>query len=227
MKIPSLTPVHLGTYTFILPRAHRWKRPAVQWSQGDGTSVHDIAIFRWTMLTHHILTCNWVLSDVITKATPNSSDIARTSQGVSIGPVMVMTQTQRGKGGVKVSFRARGSECGREEGWHNSSEEAPGDYHKPSHGDRAWLWSVGVQGMVYYMLCRPDIGLPWCSDGKETSCNAGDLGSIPGLGRSPGGGHGNPLQYSCLENPHGQRSLVGYSPKGHKESGTTEWLSTA
>ena len=39
------------------------------------------------------------------------------------------------------------------------------------------------------------------SDGKEFACNAGDLGSIPGLGRSPGGGHGNPLQYSCLENP--------------------------
>ena len=39
--------------------------------------------------------------------------------------------------------------------------------------------------------------------------NTGDLGSIPGLGRSPGRGHGNPLQYSCLENPQGQRSLVG------------------
>ena len=37
-------------------------------------------------------------------------------------------------------------------------------------------------------------------------------GSIPGLGRSPGGEHGNPFQYSCLENPHGQRSLAGYSP---------------
>ena len=43
-----------------------------------------------------------------------------------------------------------------------------------------------------------------------------------GLGRSPGGGHGNPLQYSCLENPHGQRSLAGYSPWGHKELDTTE-----
>ena len=64
------------------------------------------------------------------------------------------------------------------------------------------------------------------SDGKESACNAGDLGSIPGLGRSPGGKHGNPLQNSCLENPHGQRSLVGYSPWGHKESDTTEWLST-
>ena len=49
-----------------------------------------------------------------------------------------------------------------------------------------------------------------------------DLGSIPELGRSPGGRHGNPLQYSCLENPQGQRSLVGYSPWGHKKSDTTE-----
>ena len=48
------------------------------------------------------------------------------------------------------------------------------------------------------------------------------MGSIPELGRPPGGGHGNPLQYSCLENPHGQRNLMGYSPKGPKESDTTE-----
>ena len=60
------------------------------------------------------------------------------------------------------------------------------------------------------------------SNGKESACNVGDLGLIPGLGRSPGGGHGNPFQYSCLENPHGQRSLVGYSPWGHKELDTTE-----
>ena len=52
------------------------------------------------------------------------------------------------------------------------------------------------------------------------------LRKIPGLGRSPGGGHGNPLQYSCLENPHGQKSLVGYSPSCHKELDTTEQLST-
>ena len=65
------------------------------------------------------------------------------------------------------------------------------------------------------------------SDSKESVCNVGDLGSIPGIGRSPGGGHGNPLQYSCLENPHGQSSLAGYSPWGHKELDTTERLSTA
>ena len=45
------------------------------------------------------------------------------------------------------------------------------------------------------------LGFPGGSDHKDSTCNAGDLGSIPGLGRSPGGGHGNPLQYSCLENP--------------------------
>ena len=60
------------------------------------------------------------------------------------------------------------------------------------------------------------------SDGKESACNSGDLGSNPGLGRSPGGGHGNPLQYSCLENPHGQRGLVGYSPWNHEEWDTTK-----
>ena len=43
-------------------------------------------------------------------------------------------------------------------------------------------------------------------------CSAWDLGSIPGSGRSPGEGNGNPFQYACLENPHGQRILVGYSP---------------
>ena len=61
--------------------------------------------------------------------------------------------------------------------------------------------------------------------GKECPCNVGDLDSIPGFGRSPGGGHGNPLQYSCLENPHGQRSLEGCSPWGREELDTTEQLS--
>ena len=71
------------------------------------------------------------------------------------------------------------------------------------------------------------MGFPGGSVGKESACNAGDLGLIPGLGRSPGGGHGNPLQYSCLESPHGQRSLVGCSPWGRKESDTTERLNTS
>ena len=72
----------------------------------------------------------------------------------------------------------------------------------------------------------PQNDFPGESDGKQSTCNVGDLGSIPGLGKSPEGGHGNPLQYSCLENPHGQRSLASYSPWGHKELDRTKWLST-
>jgi len=45
------------------------------------------------------------------------------------------------------------------------------------------------------------LGLPGGTRGEESSCNAGDVGSIPGSGRCHGRGHGNPLQYSCLENP--------------------------
>ena len=60
------------------------------------------------------------------------------------------------------------------------------------------------------------LGFPGGSAGKESTCNARDLGLTPGLGRSSGGGHGNPLQHSCLENPHGQRSLVGYSSYSHR-----------
>ena len=51
------------------------------------------------------------------------------------------------------------------------------------------------------------------------------LGSIPGSGRSPGEGNGNPLHYSCLKNPKNQRGLAGYSPWSHKELNTTEWHS--
>ena len=65
------------------------------------------------------------------------------------------------------------------------------------------------------------------SAGTESASNAGDPSWIPGSGRSPGGGHGNPLKYSCLENPHGQRSLAGYSPWGHRGLDMTERLSTA
>ena len=110
----------------------------------------------------------------------------------------------------------------------------------------------------------PWSGFPGNSATKESTCNAGDPGSIPGLGRSagerisyplqyswpslvaqlvknlpatqetwipslgwedsPGGGHGNLLQYSCLENPNGKRSLTGYSPWGRKELDMTERL---
>ena len=60
---------------------------------------------------------------------------------------------------------------------------------------------------------------------KNLPADAGDLRGVDSItesGKSPGGGHGNSLQYSCLENPHGQRSLAGYSLQGHKQSDKTE-----
>ena len=67
---------------------------------------------------------------------------------------------------------------------------------------------------------------PGGSDGKESACNVGGLGSIPGLGNFPRGEHGKPLQYSCLENPYGQRSLAGYSPWDGKELDMTVFIFT-
>ena len=61
------------------------------------------------------------------------------------------------------------------------------------------------------------LGFPGGSDCKESSCNEGYLSLLPGLGSSPGEDTGYPFQCSCLENPHGQRSLVGFSPWGRKE----------
>ena len=65
---------------------------------------------------------------------------------------------------------------------------------------------------------------PGGSDGKESACNAGDRGSIPGSGRSPGEGNGNPLQLLLAGESHGGKSLVGYSPQGCKEWDRTELL---
>ena len=103
----------------------------------------------------------------------------------------------------------------------------------------SWWWPVpGIGHSHWYLPLGWGISYTWSKDAlnscmsplvlvvKEPPASAldkRDVGSIPGLGRSPGGGNGNPLQYFCLENPHGQRSLVGYSTWGHKESDTTEY----
>ena len=114
-------------------------------------------------------------------------------------------------------FPTQGSNPGlphcRQALYHLSHQESPtmGKMHSNSHFKNEYLGTSFPDG----------------SDGKESTCNAGDLGLNPGLGRSPGEGHGNPFQYSCLENSHGQRSLVGYSPWGHKELDMTERLSMA
>ena len=87
-----------------------------------------------------------------------------------------------------------------------------------------------VSGQRYFFLVNFLLeysGFPGGSNSQESACNVGDLGSIPGLEGSSGGGHGNLLQYSCLENPHRQRSPVGCRPWGCKESDMTEQPSTA
>ena len=89
------------------------------------------------------------------------------------------------------------------------------------------LWKILVVfGCVYFMKIYQVVwsrdrlpttvflGFPGGSDSKESTYNAGDMNLIPGLGTSSGGRHGNPFQYSCLENLHGQSSLEGYSPWG-------------
>ena len=64
-------------------------------------------------------------------------------------------------------------------------------------------WLRKIPWRKYRLSIPIFLGFPGSSDSKESACSTGDLGSIPGLGRSPGEAHGNPLQYSYLENPHG------------------------
>ena len=70
----------------------------------------------------------------------------------------------------------------------------------------------------------PTWAFPGGSHGKESACNAGDLGSVPGSGTCPGGGYGNSLQYSCLENPMDPGACQTTNCGGHKELDTTEGL---
>ena len=75
-----------------------------------------------------------------------------------------------------------------------------------------------------YPISKHNCLFPGGSEVKVSACNAGDMGSIPGSGRSPGEGNGKPTPVFLPGEFHGWRSLVGYSPRGHKESDTTEWL---
>ena len=70
-------------------------------------------------------------------------------------------------------------------------------------------------------------GLPWWLNSKESACNAGDMTLIPGSGRSPGEGNGNPLQYSCLENPVERGAWWAIVHGVAKESNMTEWLNSS
>ena len=89
------------------------------------------------------------------------------------------------------------------------------------------LWNQHFTEFIYLnfsLLTFSPVGFPRDSDGKESACNAGGLGSIPELWRSPGGGHGNPLQYSCLKNPHGQKGLTGSSESIGSQRVRHDWV---
>ena len=133
-------------------------------------------------------------------------------------------------------------------GWEDPLEKEMATYSSILTWRISWteepggLQFMGLQRVGHDLATKPHHPLQcsWAFPGGSGSKNLpatggtwvqslgwGDLGSIPELGRSPGGGHGNPLQYSGLENPHVQRSLADYSPWGHRELDTTERLSTA
>ena len=75
-------------------------------------------------------------------------------------------------------------------------------------------WRALVHGVTKSQTRLSDMNWTDSSDGKVAACNAGDPGSIPGSGRSPGEGNGNPLQYSCLENPMDREGPQGLQSKG-------------
>ena len=91
--------------------------------------------------------------------------------------------------------------------------------HTLQPGEGNFLWGVSLEDFWRSSA----LGLPYSSDGKESACKAGDLGLIPGSAKSPGQGNGNPLQYSCLENPM-DRGAWWATVHGVADSDMTEWL---
>ena len=92
-------------------------------------------------------------------------------------------------------------------------------------GHIQWWMEIGIEGSSHFSPTSEAVRLSQWLSGKETACNAGatgDLGTIPGLGRFPRGGHGNPLQYSFLENPLDREVWWAIVHGGHKKLDTAE-----
>ena len=117
---------------------------------------------------------------------------------------------------MKYSAKVNHSSFAEREGWRksvkkNTLQEAVTTF-KPS----------GTQGKTECLMDCSWLTLDGGSDGRKNACNAGDLGSSPGFGRSPGEGNGNPLRILAWTISCVQRSLEGYSPRGRKESAKSE-----
>ena len=111
--------------------------------------------------------------------------------------------------------------------WRRKWQPTPVFLPGASQGQGAWWAAIyGVTQSWTWLKrlssSRKGLRLPWGLSSEESAWNAGDPGSIPGLGRSPGGGYSHPLYYSCLEKFHGQRIRAGYSPQGCKELDKTK-----
>ena len=112
----------------------------------------------------------------------------------------------------------------RQEYWSRLPFSSPGDLPDPGIKPESPALQVDFLHLSHQGCSICLFALPWWLSDKESATNAGGLGLIPGSGRSPGEGNGNPPQYSCQENPRGQRSMAGCSPQGHKESDMTDRL---
>ena len=129
----------------------------------------------------------------------------------------------------KETHRHREQTCGCQGGWGGKGKDWKSGIGRYKLLCIGWINNKVLLHRMGNYIQHPIInhrGFPGGSDGKESTCYAGDLGLIPGLGRSPEGRHGNLLQCSCFENPHAQRCLAGDSPWGLRESDMTERLST-
>ena len=111
--------------------------------------------------------------------------------------------------------------------WRRKWQPTPVFLPGESHGEAWWAAVHGVAQSRTWLkwLSSSSSSSHWVFPGgsarKESACNEGDLGSIPGSERSPGEGNGYPLPVFMPKEFHGQRSLVGYSPWGHKQ---TQWV---
>ena len=122
----------------------------------------------------------------------------------------------------EVSFRQKKTPQSRE--WHKMGKGKEPRKNMAPKDVLLWFRPLGLW-IINSMAKELGLGFPGGASSKELTCQCRrlkDLCSIPGLGRSPGGGNGNPLQLFLPGESHGQRSLAGYSPRGHKELDLTD-----